>query len=124
MSYRFMRVIVFFDLPTISLEDKREYRNFRKFLLKKGFAMMQESVYSKLALNTTVANGVVSSVKEHKPKDGLCRCLLSQKNNILKWNMLLGKKVQQLLIRIKGRLYYEIYKPWKWNRKQVGNRKD
>ena len=31
MSYRFMRVIVFFDLPTISLEDKREYRNFRKF---------------------------------------------------------------------------------------------
>ena len=44
MSYRFMRVIVFFDLPTISLEDKREYRNFRKFLLKKGFAMMQESV--------------------------------------------------------------------------------
>ena len=71
MSYRFMRVIVFFDLPTISLEDKREYRNFRKFLLKKGFAMMQESVYSKLALNTTVANGVVSSVKEHKPKDGL-----------------------------------------------------
>ena len=123
MSYRFMRVIVFFDLPTISLEDKREYRNFRKFLLKKGFAMMQESVYSKLALNTTVANGVVSSVKEHKPKDG-CRCLLSQKNNILKWNILLGKKVQQLLIRIKGRLYYEIYKPWKWNRKQVGNRKD
>ena len=36
--------------------------------------------------------------------------------------MLLGKKVQQLLIRIKGRLYYDIYKPWKWNRKQVGNR--
>ena len=76
MSYRFMRVIVFFDLPMISLEDKREYRNFRKFLLKKGFAMMQESVYSKLALNTTVANGVVSSVKEHKPKDGLVQMLV------------------------------------------------
>ena len=47
MSYRFMRVIVFFDLPTLTLEDKKEYRNFRKFLLKRGFAMMQESVYSK-----------------------------------------------------------------------------
>ena len=66
-----MRVIVFFDLPTLTLEDKKEYRNFRKFLLKRGFAMMQESVYSKLALNTTVANGIVASVKEHKPKDGL-----------------------------------------------------
>ena len=39
-----MRVIVFFDLPTLTLEDKKEYRNFRKFLLKRGFAMMQEQV--------------------------------------------------------------------------------
>ena len=87
MSYRFMRVIVFFDLPTLTLEDKKEYRNFRKFLLKRGFAMMQESVYSKLALNTTVANGIVASVKEHKPKDGLVQMLLLPKNNIPKWNM-------------------------------------
>ena len=36
MSYRFMRVIVFFDLPTISLEDKREYRNFRKIFAEEG----------------------------------------------------------------------------------------
>ena len=46
MSYRFMRVIVFFDLPTISVEDRKEYTKFRKFLIKNGFLMMQESVYS------------------------------------------------------------------------------
>ena len=40
-----MRVIVFFDLPTQTLEDKREYRKFRKFLIKKGVLMIQESVY-------------------------------------------------------------------------------
>ena len=51
-----MRVIVFFDLPTQTLEDKREYRKFRKFLIKKGFLMMQESVYCRLVLNQTVAN--------------------------------------------------------------------
>ena len=90
MSYRFMRVIVF--LPTISLEDKREYRNFRKFLLKKGFAMMQESVYSKLALNTTVANGVVSSVKEHKPKDGLVQMLVITEKQYSKMEYVIGKK--------------------------------
>ena len=88
MSYRFMRVIVFFDLPTISLEDKREYRN---FLLKKGFAMMQESVYSKLALNTTVANGVVSSVKEHKPKDGLVQMLVITEKQYSKMEYVIGK---------------------------------
>ena len=92
MSYRFMRVIVFFDLPTISLEDKREYRNFRKFLLKKGFAMMQESVYSKLVLNTTVANGVVSSVKEHKPKDGLVQMLVITEKQYSKMEYVIGKK--------------------------------
>ena len=51
MSYRYMRVMVFFDLPTESLDDKREYRKFRKYLIKKGFMMLQESVYCKLALN-------------------------------------------------------------------------
>ena len=46
-----MRVIVFFDLPVDTLEHKRAYRKFRKFLIEKGFLMMQESVYCKLALN-------------------------------------------------------------------------
>ena len=59
MNYRYMRVIVFFDLPTETPDDKREYRNFRKFLIKKGFLMMQESVYCKLALNATVAESIV-----------------------------------------------------------------
>lgn len=71
-----MRVIVFFDLPTESLEDKREYRNFRKFLIKKGFLMMQESVYCKLAMNTTVADGIVQAVRNNKPAQGLVQMLV------------------------------------------------
>ena len=31
-----MRVIVFFDLPTETTEDKKNYRKFRKFLIKCG----------------------------------------------------------------------------------------
>ena len=92
MSYRFMRVIVFFDLPTLTLEDKKEYRNFRKFLLKRGFAMMQESVYSKLALNTTVANGIVARVKEHKPKDGLVQMLVITEKQYSKMEYVVGEK--------------------------------
>ena len=45
MSYRFMRVIVFFDLPVLTSDDRRAYRKFRKSMLKKGFIMLQESVY-------------------------------------------------------------------------------
>ncbi len=47
MSYRFMRMIVFFDLPTKTTADLREYRKFRKLLITNGFVMMQESVYTK-----------------------------------------------------------------------------
>ena len=45
MSYRFMRMIVFFDLPTKTTADLREYRKFRKLLITNGFVMMQTSVY-------------------------------------------------------------------------------
>ena len=54
--------------------------------------MMQESVYSKLALNTTVANGVVSSVKEHKPKDGLVQMLVITEKQYSKMEYIIGKK--------------------------------
>lgn len=46
-----MRVMVLFDLPTITEKNRAEYRKFHKFLIQEGFIMMQESVYTKLALN-------------------------------------------------------------------------
>ena len=53
MSYRYMRIMVFFDLPTLTAGNRREYAKFRKYLIKNGFIMLQESVYCKLALNAT-----------------------------------------------------------------------
>lgn len=75
MSYRFMRVIVFFDLPTLTSENRREYTRFRKFLIKNGFLMMQESVYTKMALNQTAAMSVVESVRKNKPLEGLVQMM-------------------------------------------------
>ena len=70
-----MRVLVFFDLPTVTCENRREYARFRKFLIKNGFLMMQESVYSKMALNQTVAASVVERVKNNKPAEGLVQMM-------------------------------------------------
>jgi CRISPR-associated protein Cas2 len=47
-----MRVLVFFDLPVVTGEQRRAYVKFRKFLVKNGFLMLQESVYCKLALTS------------------------------------------------------------------------
>jgi CRISPR-associated protein Cas2 len=51
-------MLVFFDLPTDTAADKREYRKFRKFLISEGFLMLQFSVYSKLTLNDTQAKAL------------------------------------------------------------------
>ena len=46
-----MRVLVLFDLPVETAADRRAYTQFRKFLIRNGFIMMQESVYSKIVQN-------------------------------------------------------------------------
>lgn len=70
-----MRVIVFFDLPTLTLEDRREYTKFRKYLIKSGFMMLQESVYSKMALNKTVSDAVIENVRKNKPAKGIVQVM-------------------------------------------------
>lgn len=86
-----MRVIVFFDLPTKTLEDKRNYRQFRKSLIKGGFMMMQESVYSKLALNTTQVNQIVNEIKKIKPKKGLVQVLPVTEKQYARMEFISGK---------------------------------
>lgn len=75
MSYRYMRVIVFFDLPVVLEQDRKEYTRFRKFLVNDGFSMMQESIYSKIVLNATAANLLEDRIKKYKTKKGLIQLL-------------------------------------------------
>lgn len=70
-----MRVIVMFDLPTISVSERRDYTKFRKYLIKNGFLMMQESVYCKLAQNQTAADLIVEQLKKNKPDKGLVQVM-------------------------------------------------
>ena len=44
-AYRVMWILVFFDLPTETKKDKKNYMEFRKNLLKDGFIMFQFSIY-------------------------------------------------------------------------------
>lgn len=97
LSYRFMRVLVFFDLPVITDENRRAYRNFRKFLLKNGFVMLQESVYSKLALNTTAVNAIVDNVHKNKPEEGLIQLLTVTERQYQKMDIIIGNIKNEIL---------------------------
>ena len=90
MTYRFMRVIVLFDLRTVTMEERREYAKFRKYLIKSGFVMMQESVYSKLAQNAAVADSVINNVKKNKPPVGLVQLISITEKQFQKMEYIIG----------------------------------
>ncbi len=86
-----MRMIIMFDLPTLSLQDMREYRKFRKFLIENGFIMMQESIYTKLLLNGVAANLMSKQVKKAIPKDGLVQMLVITEKQFANMELLSGE---------------------------------
>lgn len=71
-----MRMLVFFDLPTETVSDRKEYRKFRKLLINEGFLMLQKSVYAKLALNMSVINSQKNKIESQKPKKGIVQILV------------------------------------------------
>lgn len=97
MSYRFMRVLVLFDLPVLTGDQRREYARFRKFLLKSGFLMLQESVYCKLALNTTVVNGIVDQIHKNKPEEVLIQLLTVTEKQYAKMDLIVGNVKSEVL---------------------------
>lgn len=70
-----MRIIVMFDLPTATTEDKREYLHFRTGLIKLGFDMLQYSVYSRITRNNDDARKYINKVKAILPPVGSVRVL-------------------------------------------------
>ena len=97
MSYRFMRMLVFFDLPTETNEDKRNYRAFRKLLIKSGFLMMQESVYCKLVLNASVEASVLSHIRKNKPPHGIVQLLTITEKQFARIEYITGESESEIL---------------------------
>ena len=83
MSYRYMRLLLMFDMPTDTASDRKAYRKFRKFLINEGFIMHQFSVYSKILLNDTANKAMLARLKQNNPQRGLITLLNVTENNFL-----------------------------------------
>lgn len=86
-----MRILVFFDLSTETSENRRDYRNFRKMLMKNGFIMIQESVYCRMALNQTAVANVTNTIKNNKPPKGLVQILTITEKQFSKMEFVSGE---------------------------------
>ena len=92
-----MRVLVFFDLPTETNEDKKAYRAFRRFLMKNGFMMMQESVYCRLLLNQTAEEAVRELIRKNKPTKGIVQMLAVTEKQFSKIEYVTGELKSEII---------------------------
>lgn len=92
-----MRVLVLFDLPTITSEDRRNYRKFKKGLMKNGFFMLQESVYCRMVLNQSAESNIRAAVKRIKPPDGFVMILSVTEKQFARADFVIGNFKSDIL---------------------------
>lgn len=92
MNNRFMRLLIFFDLPVETSRERKEYAKFHKFLIKNGFIMMQKSVYSKLVINNVTSTAVKQKISANVPPDGVVEMLEVTENQFSRIEYLVGNK--------------------------------
>lgn len=95
---RFMRLIVFFDLPTLTKQDRKNASRFRKFLINDGYIMLQLSVYSRICKGQDSINKHIKRIKSLIPKEGSVRMLTITEKQYASMEILVGsaKKEEEI----------------------------
>lgn len=86
-----------FDLPVTTATVRKEYTVFRKFLIKSGFLMLQESIYCKIAQNSTMADSIVENIRKNKPSSGLVQVLKVTEKQYSKMEYIVGENKTDIL---------------------------
>lgn len=95
----FMRMIVFFDLPTLTKKQRRAANQFRNFLLKDGYYMVQLSIYSRIIKGRDSLKKHENRLIAHLPPEGSVRCLEVTEKQYVNMKILLGPaKIQEKLV--------------------------
>lgn len=92
-----MRLIVYFDLPMVTTDDRRQYTKFRRYLQMQGFIMVQESVYSKLAVNATAAQTIRNNLRNNRPNRGNVIVLSISERQYQEMEFLVGESQKEIV---------------------------
>lgn len=89
---RFMRLMVFFDLPVKTKSERAEATKFRNYLIKDGFYMIQLSLYGRLCNTYESALMHEGRVAQKAPKRGSVRSMIVTEKQYGSINILAGTK--------------------------------
>lgn len=87
---RFMRLLVFFDLPVVTKTERRAYTIFRRFLLNDGYDMIQFSVYGRILNGSDALEKHYRRLIDNLPPEGSVRCLSVTEKQFASMKLLVG----------------------------------
>lgn len=87
-----MRLLVMFDLPVKTKPDRRTATQFRNYLLKNGFYMVQFSIYCRICNGYESVESYEKKVEDNLPKKGSIRTLVVTEKQYQGMKLLVGKK--------------------------------
>ena len=87
---RYMRMLVFFDLPVVTRAERRAYTQFRRFLLNDGFDMIQFSVYGRIVNGRDAEEKHFQRLVANLPPEGSVRCLTVTEKQYASMKLLIG----------------------------------
>ena len=87
---KYMRMLVFFDLPVTKKEERKAAARFRSFLLKEGYYMVQFSVYSRVCNGNDAVEKHKKRLKASLPPNGSVRLLVITEKQYQNMAVLLG----------------------------------
>ena len=92
---KFMRMIVFFDLPVKTKAQRRTATKFRNFLLKDGYFMVQFSVYCRICNVYDDFEKHKIRIRSNKPDNGSVRLLVITEKQYEKMELIIGSLVNE-----------------------------
>ncbi|MBL3531272.1 CRISPR-associated endonuclease Cas2 [Companilactobacillus zhachilii] len=90
-----MRMLCMFDLPVDTPNEKRQYRIFRKELLRNGFTMLQYSVYYRAIQNRAGGKKYEKALKQYLPVHGEVRLISVSEKQFNDMQILVGSRSKQ-----------------------------
>lgn len=92
---RYMRLLVFFDLPMVTRDERRAYTLFRRFLINDGYDMIQFSVYGRILNGNDALEKHMKRLVDNLPPDGSIRCLTVTEKQYASMKLLVGMPLFQ-----------------------------
>lgn len=92
---KFMRMIVFFDLPVKTKTQRRVATQFRKFLVKDGYFMVQYSVYCRICNGYDDVEKHKIRIRNNKPDNGYVRLIVITEKQYEKMELIIGNLVTE-----------------------------